>query len=266
MELSILFWFYKQPTLCRNRLQLIKHHNPNAKVYGLYGGSLPQMATFKRKLGGYLNDFYTSPYKSPRWKWRNGDLMLLDWYKVRGKDLKWDSVVVIQWDTLVFASLNEVFRGIKRNEIFLSGLRPLSKKVALNWCWTRPEYEDRKNYLKFLNHVRREYHYTEQPLCCQFVLQVFPRLFFEKYITVKNRTLGFLEYRVPTYAKILNIPFYKRDLGTWWFDTTSNRSMNAIPREIDDAFVRRQLSKKGGWRIFHPYYREWKKPKGFPKE
>jgi hypothetical protein len=38
MNLAILFWFYKEPEICRNRLKLLKVKNPNTQIFGLYGG------------------------------------------------------------------------------------------------------------------------------------------------------------------------------------------------------------------------------------
>ena len=35
MNLAILFWFYKEPEVCENRLQLLKKYNPDLKILGL---------------------------------------------------------------------------------------------------------------------------------------------------------------------------------------------------------------------------------------
>ena len=88
MELCILFWFYKEVDVCENRLQLIKKYNPNAKIYGLYGGEEKNARHFKNKLKRYLDDFYVSPLKDEDYKWINGDLMILRWFKEKGQFLK----------------------------------------------------------------------------------------------------------------------------------------------------------------------------------
>ncbi len=38
VQLGILFWFYRDVGLCRNRLRLLRRRNPGTPIYGLYGG------------------------------------------------------------------------------------------------------------------------------------------------------------------------------------------------------------------------------------
>ena len=258
MELAILFWFYKDPDMCENRLRILKKRNPGLKIFGLYGGDSRKVRLFRSKLGKYLDDFYVSPYRSESWKWINGDLMLLDWYKCRGKSLDWDSIVVVQWDMLVFASLSKLFARMKKGEIFLSGLRTLSKSIENRWHWTTPDKPNRRNYLNYLRYVREEYGYKGLPLCCLFILEVFPREFLDRYLAVKNRRIGMLEYKVPIYARIFGIPFFRKELGVCWFKDPKTMPLNAWPVEISKGYIRKELSKRNGWRIFHPYFKAWK--------
>ncbi len=257
MNLAVLFWFYKEPEVCENRLQLIKKYNSNLKIYGLFGGELSDTEIYKEKLGRYLDDFYVfDSNKNVDWKWINGDLMILDWYNEKGRNLNWDSIVVVQWDMLIFDSLLDQFSGINKNQIYLSGLRNLDKEIENEWDWTKPGEKERQNYLNFLKYVKKNYGYADDPpLCSLFILQVFPKIFFEKYLTVKNKEIGMLEYKIPIYAKIFRIPFYKKDLGTRWNDDP--KPLNAIPEEISSDYIKEELIKKDGWRIFHPYYKIW---------
>lgn len=257
MKLAILFWFYKEPEVCANRLELLKRTNPGLKIYGLYGGPQKQASLFRKELGDYLDDFYVSPFRSPDWKWINGDLVILDWYVKRGKRLSWDSIVVVQWDMLVFAPFREIFKKIRRGEIFLSGFRMISPRIERKWDWTRPGGSERRNYLRFLEYVRKNYGYRAKARICLFILQVFPRVFFERYLKVKNRSVGMLEYKIPTYANIFGIPVFRKNFGVTWDERRKNRPLNAIPREISGAYIRAQLRKRGGWRVFHPYYQKW---------
>lgn len=256
-NLAILFWFYKEPEICKNRLEILRKYNLDMKIYGLYGGQQDEAKKFKQYLGKYLDDFYVSPSKDPKWKWINGDLMILDWYKKRGKKLEWDSVVVVQWDALVFDSLKRYFKNIKKGQIFLSGLRNLDRTLENRWHWTRTDEKERVNYLNFLEYVRKNYNYSEKPLCCLFIFQIFPRIFFEKYLTVKNKTIGMLEYKVPIYAKIFKIKFFRKDIGVWWFQKGENLPLNAEVVKINKAYIKSELKKKKGWRIFHPYFKKW---------
>ncbi|MEI7477891.1 MAG: hypothetical protein WCJ81_05340 [bacterium] len=31
--------------------------------------------------------------------------------------------------------------------------------------------------------------------------------------------------------------------------------MNAKPMEIEDSYIQKELEKKDGWRVFHPYFK-----------
>ncbi len=260
MNLAIVFWFYKKPRICINRLRLIKKTNPDLKIYGLYGGEKNQADYFKKILNPYLDDFYTSPYEDSDWKWRHGDLMILDWYERRGKRLEWDSVAVIQWDMLVFGSLRKIFRGMKKGQIYLSGFRLLNKSIEQKWHWTQSNNpSERRRYEEFLDFIKINYKYKGPVYVCLFIFQIFPRVFFEKYTCIKksNREIGFLEYKIPMLVKAFDIPVFKKDLGVLWFKNEI-KPLNAVSREIDSMYIQNELKKKNGWRIFHPYFKLWK--------
>jgi len=258
MNLAILFWFYKEPKICENRLKLIKKYNPSLKVYGLFGGKVSEAESYKEKLSDYLDDFYTFDLdKDSDWRWINGDLMILDWFDKKGRDLDWDSIAIVQWDMLVFDSLLNQFAGIKKDQIYLSGLREIDKEVENKWDWVEPGSKERQNYLEFLEYVKKNYGYTGRPpLCSLFIFQIFPRMFLEKYLTVKNREVGMLEYKIPIYAKIFGIDFFKKDIGVHWF-SDKQKPLNAVPKEIPRDYIDKRLKKKDDWRIFHPYYKIW---------
>lgn len=263
MQLAVLFWFYKEPEICEDRLKLIKKHNPNIKIFGLYGGNKKDSAKYKKKLGKYLDNFYTSTYSSKprRWKWIHGDLMILEWYIKKGKNLKWDSVAVVQWDMLVLGPIKQQFPGMKKGELFLSGMRTLDKNIEKKWSWTKAKHpKDQAKYLAFTKYIKDKYNYTSRPLCCLFILEIFPRDFFKKWQLLPSKELGMLEYSVPTHAKILKQPIYQRNLGVWWFNKKAYDGLtplNARGIEIKKSYIEEELKKKNGFRIFHPYNGLW---------
>lgn len=264
MSLAILFWFYKDPEICINRLELIKKYNPNTKIYGLYGGPKAEKELYKDKLKPFLDDFYTSKTEDTSWKWIHGDLVLLEWYENRGKSLEWDSIAIVQWDMLIFTNLNNYFSDVKKGEVLLAGFQPLDKYTENNWSWTKSDYKgshnkERDNYLQFLDYVEKEYSYTDIPYCCQFIFEIFPKEFFSEYSNVKNKELGMLEYKIPIYAKIFGLNIIEKDLGVhWWQKDQETLPLNADTREIKDKLIKEELEKENGWRIFHPYFKQWK--------
>ncbi|HWQ59647.1 MAG TPA: hypothetical protein VN420_00675 [Candidatus Fimivivens sp.] len=260
MKLAILFWFYKEPDICENRLRLLKQYNPDLKIYGLFGGEQSEADSYRERLGGYLDDLFVSPSTDPDWKWIHGDLMILEWFALRGGGLEWDSIAVVQWDMLVLDSLSALFSGLKEGEMVLSGYRELDQEIERKWSWTKEGGDDRHEYLSFREHVKREYGYERTLPCCLFIFEIFPRIFFEKYLTVSDRTVGMLEYKVPTYARIFGIPVCERDLGVWWFEPEEigeRMPMNAVPSAIPEETIRHESRKPDGFRIFHPYFKEW---------
>ena len=263
MKLAVLFWFYKEVDICKNRIKLIKKYNPKIKIFGLYGGDKKKAKYFNGKLKNYLDDFYISAHcnKHGDWKWINGDLMILDWYNNQGRELKnWDSVVIVQWDALVLGNIKKQFSGIKKGEIFISGIRILDKYIEEKWSWTKLKSDERKNYLNFQKYVMEKYGYKNKLLCSLFILQIFSRDFFNCWLTVEDKEIGMLEYKIPTYAKIFNIPIYRKDLGVWWFNKNAKRGetpLNARGVEVKEKLINSELNKKNGFRIFHPYFKIW---------
>ncbi|HEY9909586.1 MAG TPA: hypothetical protein V6D18_18500, partial [Thermosynechococcaceae cyanobacterium] len=158
MKLAILFWFYKEPEVCQNRLVILRQHNPTTPIYGLYGGDLATIDQYKSTLSPHLNDFYAfTEAKDSYWKWVQGDLMITQWFHDRGKELEWDTILIVQWDMLVFGAVEELFSMLKQDEILLSGLRPITE-VENDWQWVSPKIPDlRQRYLEFLAHVRKLY-------------------------------------------------------------------------------------------------------------
>lgn len=266
MELAILFWFYKKVEVCENRLKILKKYNPNLKIYGLYGGPKKEEDIFRKKLSQYLDDFYISKEKNSFKKWVQGELILLEWYENRGKDLGWDSIIIAQWDLLAFESFKKLFKGIQKNEIYLPNYGVVNKKVEEKWSWTsekkdkaRPKSHpeksySRKMYLKFKDYVSKKYGFNEFLPRSIFMIAVIPRIFFEKYSKIENRDLGFLEYKLPTYAKIFGIKRFRKELDEI-AKSKNNFPMNAEPKEIGRKSINKELNKKNGFRVFHPYFK-----------
>src|SRR5262249_10301124 len=155
----------------------------------LYGGESQDRRQFERALAGWLDDFWAYPAdEDRRWKWRNGDLVIADWFSARGAELAWETVVVVQWDMLLLGPLDNVLAGLRQDELLLSGLRPVSE-VERWWFWVRGK--ERREYRRFLEHVGGRYGYAGTPHCGLFVVVCLPRAFLERYASIDERELGF---------------------------------------------------------------------------
>jgi hypothetical protein len=258
-DLAALFWFYGDVDLCVNRARLLRRYNPSAPIFGLFGGDSRDRLQFERALGSWLDDFWAHPTDNDsRWKWRNGDLVIADWFSGRGTELDWETIVVAQWDMLLLAPLDKLFAGLDRDELLLSGLRPVSE-VERWWFWVRGK--ERREYRRFLKHVNERYGYAGTPLCGIFVVVCLPRTFLERYASIDDRELGFLEYRVPIYAQIFDIEFAQvTRFRAWWASEPATRKapererlINAGMYEFSRESVLEELRRPGGTPLFHPY-------------
>jgi hypothetical protein len=257
MNLAILFWFYKRFNVCRNRLCLLRKFNPQANIYGLFGGPADQASKAKEICGPQLDDFYACPFEDPNFKWKKGDLVLLDWYKSRGKNLPWDSIAIVQWDLLSLAPIKDLLPGIRKDQMFVTGLRDLDSQTEKEWSWSnRDSAVKRAEFLAFRKYLADTYCFEGNLLMCIFVFAVLPRVFFQHWETFSKPELGFLEYTLPSLASTFGIEMYSRYLGIELHDQ-ENLPLNAEHRQISDDYIRRELDKPDGWRAFHPYELPW---------
>jgi hypothetical protein len=260
VQLAVLFWFYRDPVLCQNRLRLLRRRNRGVAIYGLYGGPPERAATFARALAPLLDDFWAYPDDiEASWKWRNGDLVLTRWFVDRGEGLAWDSVFVAQWDMVLTARLSHWLPPMQRDDMLLSGLRPISE-VERWWQWTSRE-PGRTEYEAFMAHVVDRYGKVEDPKCCQSIGMVIPRRFFERYRDIDDPELGFLEYKMPVYAQLFGLrllpdtcfaPFWPEDPDG---PTRRNeRLVHAWASTVRLPVVLAEAWRPGGRRVFHPYH------------
>lgn len=277
-ELAILFWCYKELGICLDRLRHIRASNPTIAIYVLFGGDAADAPAWEKALAPFVDDFYAFAGDPPPgyeqqdgyrggvyWKYVYGDWMWASWYRDRGVDLRWDTVIIIQWDMLVFGDITETFGCLRKNQILLSGLRPVSE-VEHAWVWVNSAFTDaRRTYETFLAHVQEEYAYEGDPLCCLAIVVCLPRVFLEPFSKIPRPELGGLEYRIPIYADAFGVPFcWDNPFKPLWaaveragFDTT----LRAGPVEIWAPTIWSNLRKPDGARVFHPYWR--RTPRGF---
>ena len=259
-KLACLFWFYKSPELCENRLRVLRRHNPDTPIYGLFGGDPSEAHLFQKRLAPWLNDFYAfSQVRASQWKWYHGDQMIMDWYRQRGHSLNWDTVFIAQWDMLVFDALTNQFPMLKKDELLLSGLRPVSE-VDPWWHYVRPNSPERDEYERFTAYVRERHGFDGQPHCCEFIVACLPRSFMDRYSEIPKPELGFLEYKIPTYAKIFGTPLcINHPHQPWWGDAPNAnaapllaRVLNAENHYVPLRIIEAHRLWPWGRRIFHP--------------
>ena len=273
MRLAALFWCYKDPALCRDRLELLRRNDPEVRIYVLFGGDPAEAPAFEAALGPLADDVFVFDDPPPpgveegaerfrggeHWKYYYGDLLLAAWYRERGHALEWDTVAVLQWDMLVYGKLSETFACLGQDEALFSGLRPI-REVEDRWAWVAPSQpRERRMYEDFLEHVRERYGYADDPLGYVAVVTCLPRVFLEPFAGIERPELGFLEYRLPIYAQIFGTPICREHpFRPWWGAVepySRTHTLRARPLEISSSVVLANLMRRDGARIFHPYWR-----------
>jgi len=269
MKLDILFWFYKEIDICKNRLQMLKKNNPNSKIYGLYWWPHKDKDLFENELKNYLDDFYEIKEQDSFQKWIHWDIYLVEWYINKWQYLSLESIVIAQWDLVAFQSFDRLFDGIKEDQIYLPHYGLIDKEFEDEWRWTSAtKFENtknnnptkphmRQNYLSFKEIIYDKFWYKDLLPFCIFTVAVLPKVFFEKYQFIENKEVWFLEYKIPTYANLFEIELFQKDFGerAQTKEEASSMPINAFPIEIKKKYIQSQLKNPNGWRMFHPYYK-----------
>ncbi|GJE61586.1 class I SAM-dependent methyltransferase [Methylobacterium trifolii] len=263
LGLAILFWFYKAPEICEDRLRQLRALNPGTAIYGLYGGPPGEAAGMGERLGPLLDDLYLfAQARDDAWKWRHGDQLVAAWHRDRGRHLPWDTVVLVQWDMLLLKPVAELFAMLRPGEALFSGFRP-AEEVAGWWGWLDPARPGRAGDLDAFRHYLLGSHGYDGPLwCCLFVVVCLPRGFLDRYLAAGHPEAGFLEYKLPTLAKVFGTPVCTdHPFVPWWAADPATRDapagrrlLNAVGDDVPAEVVRAE-SAAGRAHVFHPFRR-----------
>lgn len=260
MQPDVLFWFYKEFDICRDRLRQFRAYNREVRVFALYGGAPELSARAERSVAPFVDDFYAYPgSEDSNWKWRHGDQLINSWYAERGRYLQWKTVFLLQWDMLVLTSLEQLFSNLKQGEILLSGYRPI-EEIEAWWPWVNGQR--RAEFQQFSELVRDRFSYRGGLYACLFIVACLPREFLDAYLKIGAPKTGFLEYKFPSLARVFEITVANADeFEPWWAADPSARhysgvrtALNAVGAQVPRSVVKSELERAEGRRIFHPVF------------
>jgi len=251
MKRIILFRFHNHPTVCKNRIQLLRQFNPDIKIYGLYGGEENNFQKASVKLADVLENIYYIKGKSPLWKWKNSDLAVTLWFKDYGKDIAFDVLHIIEWDMLTLDSINNIYKNVSEHDIGLSGLTALDGNNT-GWIWTSSD-EYKAEMDKLLLFLSKSFDYHDKPFRCITGGACLPREFIEKYSQIDIPELCNDEVRLPLFAQVFGFNLIDTDLYDR-LDENKKRFFN-LKKSIETTAIINETNKPGGRRVFHPYYK-----------
>jgi hypothetical protein len=251
MKRIILFRFHNNLTVCKNRVRLLRQYNPGIAIYGLYGGDEGNFQKARVKFADDLVNMYCIKGKSPVWKWKNSDLAVKLWFEDYGKDISFDVLHIIEWDRLMFDTLDHIYKDIPVNAIGLSGITTHDRANS-EWRWTSSE-EYKSELEQLLLFLRENFDYQGKPCRCITGGACLPRGFIAKYSQIDIPELCNDEVRLSLFAQIFGFSL----LDTGWYDRldeNKNRFFDFL-KTIKTAVIKGELNKTGGKRVFHPYHK-----------
>lgn len=262
MTTAILFWCYKNPKVCADRVRLLRHHNPSAPIYVLYGGPLDGTEAMECALREFVDDFWHFDLdQSSHWKWLHGDRLIARWHTMRGSQLPgWTRLFVVQWDMLVAAPIDCLLRDMPENAAVFTGRLDL-KSVRAWWWWVRGRAHRRQLLLFRLRLLLIE-RYVGTVFSAPFIVVCAPRAYFDRHATTPFAELGFIEYRCPTFAAAWGFAHWSTPQLEAWRpanprtrDIPANRKIiSAGNNPVNSALIRAELQKSDGFRVFHPVH------------
>ena len=238
------------PEICKNRIQLLKKFNPNIKIFGLFGGKKKDFKKFKN-VCREMENVYIISGKTKRWRWKNGDLALREWFRDYGKNLKFDMLHLIEWDLLLFDSIPNIYKKIPKNGVGLTGLMPI-KEMDRIWKWVSKE-PYKTQWFELLGFVRKKFGYNKEPYGCIGGGVCLPRKFMEEYSKIKVPEFCNDEIRYPLFSQVFGIKLCDTGFYRKWFDNEEHKYLNALGEKVSLSTIKKELSKLSGRRVFHPY-------------
>lgn len=253
MKRVILLRFHKGVDIVQNRIDLIRHFNPDIPIYGLFGGESKEFRKFESQLSG-LEAVTLLNIKDRETKWRFSDLCILQWYEDFGKDLDFDVVHTIEYDLVILDKLESVYqydRGEKH--IYITNLTDLDRVIPESNWFQNPNFpvEECK---EFVDYVKKEYG-IKKLYNSKAPGATLTKKYLEGYLKLNLPMTGFDEIRLPAVAQILGIGMKDTGFVKDWFDETSLdfQLFNTDNVEVkkDDLL---KAYKNGYKKAFHPVY------------
>lgn len=231
---------------------MLRALNPGVPIYGLYGGPRRLPGPALQRLVG-LDDVHRSS-EPDRWNWQHSDLAAAAWFREVGRSLPFDVLHVVEWDLLLLAPLESIYRSVPEGSVGLTALTPIAE-LEQEWTWLRRE-PNRREWEELLARARSEWDYDGVPYGCVAGGACFPRSFLEAYAAIVPPVLCNDELRLPLFAQILGFPLADTELRSSWRGERDHPLFHFRAADVPLDTIKTELAKPDGWRAFHPVRRK----------
>lgn len=253
MKRIVLLRFHKNKELVQNRINIIKYFNPDIHIYGLYGGPIEEVETFKSYLKGLENLFVLNSLNAKQ-AWRFSDYGILKWYESVGRNIEFDLVYTIEYDLVILDKLTNVYKYNEgEKHVYITNLLELDKVIPESNWFQNPEFPVKECY-EFVDLMKSKYklnnlYNSKAPGA------TLTREYLEGYSKLNIPLIGFDEIRLPAIAQILGIEIKDTGFVNDWFD---EESIDFQLFNTDNVLVSKALLLKAyfsGYKAaFHPCY------------
>ncbi|MCG8699623.1 MAG: hypothetical protein MI922_16330 [Bacteroidales bacterium] len=251
MKRIILFRYHKDFELIKQRVKLIRLINPEVSVHGLYGGEINADGLSELE-NDCLDSNYTLTETDSEKKWMHADVQYIEWYKKHGQDLEFDWLHVVEWDLLMLDRIENLYPLLMADEVPCTGLIEL-KEIEKTWYWGRNEMrrQELDKLVKYFN--------NNLPNDFKLYGMLGPGVTFSRYVMQKLSELEFPvtdineELRIPVLIQMISCKLTDTKFYRKWFSSSEEKIFNATGKDIKLKTIEKELKKKGGRRVFHPY-------------
>jgi hypothetical protein len=130
-EYGIVFAYHKTDEATSNNLESIRRHNPGVPIAMISGGEQFPGGYDLRDSARYRAETERDGIQEKKLCWRNSDVQLYEWHKVRREDCrKW---FFAEWDTYCRCPVSEYARFVKSFEFSAPSIRIHRREGE--WLW-----------------------------------------------------------------------------------------------------------------------------------
>ena len=241
----ILYRFHDQFDVCRERLRLLRHFNPDVPIYGLYGGRREDWYDARQSVKDAVVHLHMWSAADPHWKWLHPELAVKEWFRAYGDALPFDLLYEYEYDMLVCAPLHELYPPLPANGLAFHA-EALTESVASQWQWTTHR-RFRRNYLAFCDYLAKRYGVDSIEQRILGPGQLLTRKFLTAFCQLEDCDLVHNEIAYPAFAQVLGFTLVDNRLWSeespQWF-----RCRDGL---VDWEAIESEL-RCGTHRAFHP--------------